>query len=268
MPDMRPASVSATKWKSVLPWLIVLVIWWAWTLTPFYGVNVTTNDQVKWALQANERGYDWAVSEAKTQGRIYGLSTNAGLLLGSLAPDRPVSKWLLLIAFAVTPLCFAYLIYPTHGPRLLFVWVYAGFVWAGWNHLPPAAWASLAYLPFLFWAAAAWIVRRQIKPGGNESVALLFFALAVFCAYFQYESITALSMVGFGWLLLSTPLAGNNREEVLVDTRWNNTGLPSQLRELACLPWQRVFGQQCSLFLPFRNRTRDHRLHSRRAAVQ
>ena len=43
--------------------------------------------------------------------------------------------------------------YPNHGPRLLFVWVYAGLVWAGWNHLPPAAWASLAYLPFLFWAA-------------------------------------------------------------------------------------------------------------------
>ena len=152
-------------------------------------------------------------SEAKAGGRIYGLATNAGLLLGSLAPDRPVSKWLLLIAFAVTPLCFAYLMYPTHGPRLLFVWVYAGLVWAGWKYLPPAAVPLLAHLPFLFWAAAAWIVRSQIKPGGNESVALLFFALAVFCAYFQYESITALSMVGFGWLLLSTPLPETTRKK-------------------------------------------------------
>ena len=210
---MRPAPVMTTKWKSVLPWLMVLGIWWIWTLTPFYGVNITTNDQVKWALEANERPYDYVVKEAKGGGRIYGLATYAGLLLGSLAPDRPVSKWLLLIAFAVTPLCFAYLMYPTHGPRLLFVWVYAGLVWAGWNHLPPAAWASLAYLPFLFWAAAAWIVRSQSKPGGNEAVALLFFALAVFCAYFQYESITALSMVGFGWLLLSTPLPETTRKK-------------------------------------------------------
>ena len=199
--------------EKCLPWLAVLVIWWVWTLTPFYGVNVTTNDQVKWALEANERPYDYVVKEAKGSGRVYGLATYAGLLLGSLAPDSPVSKWLMLIAFAVAPLCFAYLIYPTHGPRLLFVWVYAGLVWAGWNHLPPAAWALLAYLPFLFWAAAAWIVRRQIKPGGNESVALLFFALAVFCAYFQYESITALSMVGFGWLLLSTPLPETTRKK-------------------------------------------------------
>ncbi len=164
-------------------------------------------------MQANTSGYAAAVGGAKAQGRIYQLATKAGLLLGSLAPDRPVSKWLALIAFAVTPLCFAYLMYPTHGPRLLFVWVYAGLVWAGWNHLPPAAWALLAYLPFLFWAAAAWIVRTQIKPGGNESVALLFFALAVFCAYFQYESITALSMVGFVWLLLSTPLPETTRRK-------------------------------------------------------
>lgn len=210
---MRPAPVRTTKWKSVLPWLIVLVLWWVWTLTPFYGVNITTNDQVKWAQAANERPYAYVVNEAKGGGRVYGLATYAGLLLGSLAPDSPVSKWLILITFAVTPLCFAYLMYPTHGPRLLFVWVYAGLVWAGWNHLPPAAWALLAYLPFLFWAAAAWIVRSQIKPGGNESVALLFFALAVFCAYFQYESITALSMVGFGWLLLSTPLPETTRRK-------------------------------------------------------
>jgi len=214
---MRPAPVRTTKWNSVLPWLIVLVIWWVWTLTPFYGVNVTTEDQVKWALQAwpysNRHPYYEVVHAAQVTGRIYALASTAGLLLGSLAPDSPVLKWLILITFAVAPLCFAYLMYPTHGPRLLFVWVYAGLVWAGWNHLPPAAFPLLAHLPFLFWAAAAWIVRTQIKPGGNESVALLFFALAVFCAYFQYESITALSMVGFGWLLLSTPLPETTRKK-------------------------------------------------------
>ncbi|MDA9981492.1 hypothetical protein N9H39_01875 [Gammaproteobacteria bacterium] len=234
---MRPAPVKTTKWNSALPWLIVLVIWWVWTLTPFYGVNVTTNDQVKWAMQANQSGYAAAVGAAKAQGRIYMLATKAGLLLGSLAPDRPVSKWLLLITFALTPLCFAYLMYPTPGPRLLFVWVYAGLVWAGWNHLPPAAWASLAYLPFLFWAATAWIVRNQIKPGGNESVALLFFALAVFCAYFQYESITTLSMVGFGWLLLSTPLPETTRRKFW----WTLAG--TTLFYLACyVSWRAYYG--------------------------
>lgn len=175
-------------------------------LLPFYGVGMTTQDQLVFSLGGLGDFWTTVIEHAEKQGRIYFLFTKSIDLWLASHPELFSRKLITLLVFAATPVCFAYTIFRSRANRLIFTVSFTALAWIGFEHTPPAAYPVVNHLPFLLWPLLAfWLNKEKSWSTGLGWKAPIFGALSYFC-FFQYEPVTLMSFVVLAWVIYRSSL--------------------------------------------------------------
>ncbi|MEO8183901.1 MAG: hypothetical protein ABI895_34180 [Deltaproteobacteria bacterium] len=209
MPEPSAPAVSHPDWRrglswpSWLPWLVIVALWWLWSLEPFSRLGMATGDQVGYSL-ASADPWRSAVGYAKSQARIYFVFNKLVDLWIAARPERALRHAVNLGVFALSPCCLAYALFRKPAQWLLYIWLFASLSWVGFHHLPPAAYPTANHLPFILWAlAAGWVRYRARRAHPSNVLSAIVFGVLAFVAFFQYEPIAAMSIAVLAWIVLS-----------------------------------------------------------------
>jgi hypothetical protein len=172
-----------------------------WRLEPFYGVGMASQDQLNFSLQATGDFWGEVRAHAQAQGRVYFLLTKIIDLWLAARPEHWRTMLVNIAAYALSPLCFAYAVCRAPAQRWLYLWLFAGFAWLGYAHLPPSAYPTINHVPFALWALAALLVRRQSARGGGRRWLPAVFAPLTYLALFQYEPVAGMSLCVLAWII-------------------------------------------------------------------
>jgi hypothetical protein len=177
---------------------------------------MASGDQLGFSLQATDNFWDAVVSHAKAQGRVYFLFTKIIDLGLAARPEHWRTLTINLLVYALSPVCFAYAVCENAAQRWLYVWLFLGFAWLGYHHLPPSAYPTVNHLAFPLWALAAFLVRQQGCQGDAGGWKLpSAFGVISYAALFQYEAVTCMSLPILGWLIY-TQSTGRRRRQLAI----------------------------------------------------
>src|SRR5688572_17368675 len=204
-PDEIASSRGGT-YIALLPYLALLFVWWIWTLEPFHQVGMGTSDQLSYSRQGLSGIWANAVHIAQLQGRVTFLFTKPIDFWLAARPEHWLPNAVNIVVFALSSCCFAWAVFREAGQRLLYVWLFASVAWAGFHHLPPAAYPTINHIPFLLWPIAAWVVRAHgALDRPRPWIALVAFGSLAFVALFQYEPSALMSLVVLSWIIYREP---------------------------------------------------------------
>ncbi|MCH6257689.1 hypothetical protein MLD52_14110 [Puniceicoccaceae bacterium K14] len=192
----------------LLPWVLILAIWIAWILIPFFDVGMATQDQLGFSLEDPSNIFKEVYSHARKQGRIYFNFTKIVDVFFAVFPDHDLAKVVGFSLFALAPLCFSYAVFRSNIARFVFIWFFFCFIWLGTSHLPPAAYPAVNHLPFIFWIPIALLIRKSTKRTEPPNMAkLLILGILSFICFFQYEPVALMSAVLIPWIIYTTELS-------------------------------------------------------------
>lgn len=190
----------------LLPYLAILFVWWLWSLEPFHHVGMAAGDQLMYSQQGLTGIWANAVKTAQAQGRVTFLFTKPIDYWLAARPEHWLRNTINIVVFALSSCCFAGAVFREPGQRLLYVWLFASVAWAGFQHLPPAAYPTVNHVPFLLWPIAAWVVRSFAASGGARRwSAWSIFGAVAFVALYQYEPSAIMSLVVLSWIVYREP---------------------------------------------------------------
>jgi hypothetical protein len=206
---MSTAHTSAFCWFIFFAWLYYVG-------QSFWSIGMATQDQIDFSLGALRGGIlSESLHYAREQGRVYFVLTKPVELWLAAHPETFFAKAVTIASFALAPWFFAYAVFGAPAHRVLFIWIYFSLVYVDFQHLPPAAYPVVTSFPFAFWALAAWLVRAGDTPFLRKWRPSLV-GLLSFAAFFQYEPITAMSVIGFTWIVYSAGLDSGTRNRLLL----------------------------------------------------
>ncbi|MCG8610662.1 MAG: hypothetical protein MI864_09015 [Pseudomonadales bacterium] len=182
----------------------VLILWLLWIALPFYGISMTTQDQLDFSLAGTAPDYWQEVwNAAVSQGRIYFLFTKSIDHFVAAYPELLAIKLVNWSTFLLSVMAFSYIVFRSLAHGVLFVWVFFCLVWIGYAHQPPAAYPLVNHVPFLLLALTTFAIRRAAV---SERRRPLWWGMTFFCSFlsfFQYEPLTAFALVVLLWVIYS-----------------------------------------------------------------